>query len=183
MDNNEMTKNRAALNKCSRAYNSISGFYVIGCVSYAGIAMYLTLVTCVVNGTYLFLDGPFFKGAVLAAGFLGTYRKNNILALLAPLIMFINTAAFWNADNLFDIFWGSVIQIKINALFLIASVILAAATVIANSKYHYLEQQPGFPQFSAIFEQQKTGRPEYGMTYEERAEELKKTARSEMDEL
>ena len=60
---------------------------------------------------------------------------------------------------------------------------IKAGNIIANNKYQYLEQQEGFPQFSEFFEQQKTGKPTYGLTIEERAEQLKVNARSDMDEL
>lgn len=182
MKSSSMTKNLSDLHKCNRLYNIIATIYVLACGFYILADLFLFILS--VNGDlfYLLLNGPVFKGAVLALGFMGAYKKNNILAVIASIIMFLNTVLFWNADNYFDRFL-SITGIKINSVYFTMSIVLAVFNIIANNKYQYLEQQEGFPQFSEFFEQQKTGKPTYGLTIEERAEQLKVNARSDMDEL
>lgn len=183
MDVNKMSKNRADMNRCERMYRRVSAVYVLACGFYILADALLFLMSMNGDLLYLLLNGLVFKGAVLAAGFLGTYRKSNLFAGAAPLIMLFNTVLFWNADDYFDKFLGGLLGIKINAVYLAASVVLAVLTIISNAKYRYLEQQEGFPQFSEVFEQQKTGKPQYGLTFEERVEQIRKSARSDMEEL
>ena len=77
---------------------------------------------------------------------------------------------------------------KIDLVYTIVMIVLGVATMLANAKYHYLEEQEGFPQFSELFEEQKKRGPVNAMSYEERAEQLRRAARPEsarqtMDEL
>ncbi|MDO4863907.1 MAG: hypothetical protein Q4A05_07040 [Ruminococcus sp.] len=174
-----MTQNHAAMKRCSRTYTIVSTVYVTACGFYILAGAYLSLI--MEGSLYHLINGPLFKGAVLAAGFLGTYKKSNLFAGLAPIIMFFNTVLFRNVDNYFDAFWGTVLPMKIDILYLFMTIALAVLTIIANAKYRYLEQQEGFPQFSEVFEQQKTGKPQYGETYIERIEKLRASSRGDMD--
>ena len=183
MNRSTLTKKHADLKKCNKLYGIITAVYIISCGAYILASLYFILLPFDLSPLYLFLNGPVFKGAVLVLGFLGAYKKKDLFAGAAPLIMFFDMIIFWNADNQFDGFWGAVLGIKINAVFFTATVALAVLNVIVNAKYRYLEQQEGFPQFSEVFEQQKKGKPEYGLTFEERAEQLRKTARSDMEEI
>ena len=179
----EITKNLSDLKKCNRIYNIVAKVYVLSCGFYILADAFLFIISMNGDLFYLLLNGPVFKGAVLAAGYLGTYKKSNLIAVIAPVIMLFNTLLLWNADNYFDKFVSGILDIKINAVYLIMSIILAVMTILANSKYHFLEKQEGFPQFNEVFEQQKTGKPVYGLTFEERAERLRKNARDDMEEL
>lgn len=183
MDSSIMAKNRADLNKCGKIYRIVTTVYVLACGFYILADALLFLMSMNGDLFYLLLNGLVFKGAVLAAGFLGAYKRSDIFAGTAPLIMLFNTVLFWNADNYFDRFLGGLLGIRINAVYLVGAAVLAFMTILANMKYRYLEQQEGFPQFSEVFEQQKTGKPMYGMTFEERAEQLRQTARGDMEEL
>lgn len=181
MADSRMTKNHADMKKCGRVYTFVSSVYVTAFGFYILADMYLLLITMNGDFKYLLLNGPVFKGAVLAAGFIGTYKKSNFFAGIAPMIMFINTALFRNVDNYFDQFWGTVMPMKIDLMYLFMTIALAVMTILANMKYRYLEQQEGFPQFSEVFEQQKTGKPQYGTTYAERLEQLRRTASGNME--
>ncbi len=181
MGTNELTKNHAAMKKCGRVYTFVSTVYVIAFGFYILADLYLVLITMKGDFKYLLLNGPVFKGAVLASGFLGTYRKSNLFAGIAPIIMFINAVLFRNADNYFDRFWGTVMPMKIDLLYTFMTIALAVMTILANMKYRYLEQQEGFPQFSEVFEQQKKRKPQYGSTYEERIEQLSRSSTSDME--
>ncbi len=188
MDTSALARNRTALKKCAKVYNIVTAVYVISCVAYIAAELYMILLPFDTDPFYLLMNGPVFKGAVLTAGFLGTYKKSTLFAGLAPMIMLINLILYWNADNFFDLFFGVVMPMKIDLVYTIVMIVLGVATMLANAKYHYLEEQEGFPQFSELFEEQKKRGPVNAMSYEERAEQLRRAARPEsarqtMDEL
>ena len=154
---------------------------------YAIAAVYLMLISMNGDILYLLFAGPVSKSALLVCGYLGAYKKNEMFAAAAPCIMIISLFIpefFHSIGNYFDLFMGIVISdFSIDGIYLIASVIMAVITVVTNRKYRYLEQQEGFPYFNERFELQKAGGPKYGADSEERAEQLKKTQRSDMEEL
>ena len=187
MDGNNFGKHRDMLKKCNKVYNAVSIVYVAGCVLYAFAAAYLMLIS--MNGDILFLlfDGPVSKSAILVCGYLGTYKKNDMLAMAAPCIMIISLFIpefFHSIGNYFDIFMGIVVSnFSINGIYLAATVVMAAITILTNRKYRYLEQQEGFPYFNERFEHQRSGGPQYGSSVREQIEERKKTQHSDMDEI
>lgn len=187
MDGSNFGKHRDMLKKCNKVYNAVSIVYVAGCGLYALAAAYLLLISMNNDILFLLFDGPVSKSALLVCGYLGVYKKNNLFAAAAPCVMLLSLlipAVFHNNGNYLDMFLGVAIGgFSINGIYLTASVIMAVITMITNRKYRYLEQQEGFPYFNERFELQKSGGVQYGSSFQERAEQLKKTQRSDMDEI
>lgn len=187
MDGNNFAMHLHMLKRCNKVYNAVSILYVAGCGMYAIAAVYLMLISMNGDILYLLFAGPVSKSALLVCGYLGTYKKNDMFAMAAPCIMIISLfipECFHSIGNYFDIFMGIVISgFSIDAIYLAASVILAAVTIITNRKYRYLEEQEGFPYFNERFELQKAGGSQYGSSVREQVEERKKTQHSDMDEI
>lgn len=164
----ELTRNYASLKKCERAYKLICGIYAILCLAFV-ITTFSSCFNPLGLGqfTLVFLDGIIFKCAMLVSGYIGVYKKNDRIAVLTPVILLLNSLLFMSSVN-FSLF--------------VLSAGIAAVNVMADKKYHWLEQQDGFPYFNeSLLEQeqhikQQKIKDEYTLNYER----LKKTSADSM---
>ena len=159
-------RKRVSLKKCQKIYNIIALYYII---VFAGIA-FTEVYICVLNGSLTSLIGAFFSIATLAAGFGGVYIHKNIFAIAAPVLCMINTPFHFECG-----------------IFIPLCIICAVATVLANRKYRWLEDQDGFPYFNVRYRVQEIDKVQWNIKdpYTQNYEEIKKKENNSghMDEL
>lgn len=163
----EYSKNRLSIKRCNRCYNIIAIFYIL----VFGARTFLDIYSCFLGASLLMLLIAFTSFATLATGFCGVYLHKNIYPIVAPLI-----------GSLRDTFAGSVLDLVI-PLCILCSVV----NIIVNKKYHWLEQQDGFPYFNERFRVQEIDNSQWNIKdpYTQNYEELKKQDNNngQMDEL
>lgn len=167
--NDEMARNRKLLKECNRAYNTVTTIYAVICAFYAGVILFGMFLGTVNSQLLAFLDGVVFKGALFFCGLMACYKHDTKFTLFAMVIALINT--FLNDC--------------INSPVFIITIILSVVTAVANKKYHYLENQFGFPYFSERFEEQNmnTRQREIKDEYQQNYEKYMKTSSSDMTDI
>lgn len=167
--NDEFAHNKMIMKRCNKAYNIIVTIYAGVCLFYAGVALFQIFLGATHSPFMTFLDGIFFKSALLSCGFLACYKHNTKFALFAMVIAVIN---IFIADGL-------------NGLICAMTVILSLTTVLCNKEYHYLENQFGFPYFNERFEEQNidTRQREIKDEYQQNYERYMKTSSSDMSDI
>lgn len=165
----EMARNRTLLKKCNGAYNTVTTIYAVICGFYAGAILFGMFLGTVSSQLLAFLDGVVFKGALFFCGFMACYKHDTKFTLFAMVIALINT--FLNDC--------------INSFICIITIILSVVTAAANKKYHYLENQFGFPYFNERFEEQNldTRQREIKDEYQQNYERLMKNSSSDMTDI
>lgn len=167
--NDEMAHNSRLLKQCNGTYNTVTTIYAVICGFYAGIALFGMFLGTVNSQFLAFLDGVVFKGALFFCGFMACYKHNTKFTLFAIVIAMINV--FLNDC--------------INSPVLIITIILSVVTATANKKYHYLENQFGFPYFNERFEEQNFDirQREIKDEYQQNYERLMKNSSSDMTDI
>jgi len=161
----EYSKNLTKMNRCNRIYN-------VAAIVYIGLFGFFMLEAF---ASSLFLSGGFSLfvfslvcAVVIALGFMGAYKKNNVFALAAPGVMLIAS-----------------VFVAASAFLALVSIALAAATFLANKDYEWLSQQEGFPLFSYHLKEydEKKARNEVKTEYEEQYENYVSQSRNDMEVL
>lgn len=167
--NDEFAHNKMIMKRCNKAYNIIVTIYAGVCLFYAGVAVFQILLGATQSAFMTFLDGIFFKLALLSCGFLACYKHDTKFTLFAVIIAVVNT----------------FIQDNINGFICAITVILSLATISCNKEYHYLENQFGFPYFNERFEEQNidTRQREIKDEYQQNYERYMKTSSSDMSDI
>ena len=178
-DNADMARNKAALEHCNFVYKLI--FFILAPLV-AGVIVYtfyegivLILAAKIADLLGLFSAGlvfiPLSVGALLYSG----YRRNDLFAYISPLI------------NLAGVLWSFLLgsDASYYVLPLGAVLIFALPTLLANSRYRYLEEQEGFPHFSELLMEQLKKSDDFKKNdpFEEAAKRYKKQESNEMKDL
>ncbi|MDE6776176.1 MAG: hypothetical protein K2J37_07795 [Ruminococcus sp.] len=146
LKDDDILKNAVLMNKCRRIYNTVS-------ILYAGVIVTYSLI-CLISGfmivsAAMICDSVFIKPLVIACGFMSIYKKENKFAVYVICLQIISVFIFPNGDTFLDIMMGSrATGIGSNGFIVILIVVLSGFTIYANKKYHWLEQQYGFPHFN-----------------------------------
>ncbi|MDE7225758.1 MAG: hypothetical protein K2N49_02715, partial [Ruminococcus sp.] len=142
----DILKNAVLMNKCRRIYNIVSTLY-------AGVIVTYSLI-CLISGfmivsASMICDSVFIKPLVIVCGFMSVYKKENKFAVYVICLQIISVVIFHNENTFIDILVGSrATGMGLNFYIGIFIVVLSGFTVYANQKYHWLEQQYGFPHFN-----------------------------------
>lgn len=174
MYNYSYAKNKASLKKCEKAYKYITIFYLAAGFTFIASHLFvgfLALFTPQDDEMMYFINGVILKIPFLAFGFLGCYQKKNLYAVLAFIVIGLNSVIYLTV---------------INEILTTVSAVAAALTCIANRKYRELEQCDGFPEFNERFSKQEDAKKENRDVYQEQLEAIiSRTAenRGKMDEL
>lgn len=161
----ELLKNLSELKKCEKVYKWVAIIYICICVPTVFASFYFILLGVNGDPIKLFFNA-LFKIAELAAGYLGCYQKDK---------RFVFAELFLAVLNL--------IVSVLGFIFLLISILLSILTLTTNKKYHFLEQQEGFPHFNERFEKQKADSIQFNIKnpYQQRLEEIQKTSSDAMD--
>lgn len=167
--NDEMAHNSRLLKQCNGTYNTVTTIYAVICGFYAGAILFGMFLGLVSSQLLAFLDGVVFKGALFFCGFMACYKHDTKFTLFAMVIALINT--FLNDC--------------INSFICIITIILSVVTAAANKKYHYLENQFGFPYFNERFTEQNLDKcqREIKDEYQQNYERLMKNSSSDMTDI
>ncbi len=171
----EFPKNLKALKLCNRIYKITFIIYAAFSGMYIFISLYFMLFP-IFDPLVLFADGIILQSLYFAAALMGTYKKNSYYAAIAPVFIALSILFL-------DKF--QYIQFVFKLQYTFISIGIAAATVITNKKYKWLEEQFGFPYFSQLIEEQKLDKIQLNIEdpYQRKLDELKKTQSSEMDSI
>jgi hypothetical protein len=162
----EYGRKRLMYKRCQRCYNSIALFYIVifGMIAFA--ELYLGFL----GGSFYTVLGAIISGAVLAAGFCGAYLHKDIFAVSAPVLTLLISTI-----------------VPLVAFVAPICVLCTVINVIANKKYHWLEQQDGFPYFNTRFRNQEIDTSQWNIKdpYTQTYEEIKNKDNNngQMDEL
>lgn len=170
MYNQTYSINKTALNRCNKIYGIVFLAYAICCGLYMFTSVYLMIL---MPGSYafsFFIDGVIFKALIFTAGTLGSYKKHDIFACVAPVFAVTNYICS---------------AAPFNPVFIPVSVIAAVLNILANKKYRVLEQCDGFPYFNERFESQKEISEKYKdkEVFRDEYEQLRKSSSSTMDDI
>lgn len=168
----EMTHNATLMKRCRRIYNTVSIIYAGICIPYALSQLFMLILSVSCDQLYLLFDGVIFKSALLFFGYMGCYTKKTKYALFAVGVITFNILinAAVNMASYFDYLVGAFLDV--NSLIFAAVIALAFITALTNRKYHYLEEQFGFPYFNERIEEnnldriQNSIKSEYQQKYE-----------------
>jgi predicted membrane protein len=163
----ECSHNRMMLKRCKKFYNAASVFYLV-VYGFSIFTSVYFMILALFDPVYLKLI--FINIGILAAGFLSTYLKNDILPAAA------------SALALIDLFCS-----RFAPVFTPLVIIFSVLTIMVNRKYKWLEQQDGFPYFNTRFRDQELDRVQWNIKdpYQQNYEEIKKRYNNsgDMDEL
>ena len=162
----EYDKNRLSVRRCKRIYNYIAIFYIV----IYGLLTFDSLYLSLLSFSFPELSGAVLHGCTLAAGYIGVYKQNNFFAAVAPALSILSLP--------FDL---------LNKFFVPVCVVCTVLNILANKKYHWLEQQDGFPYFNTRFRDQLIDTSQWNIKdpYTQKYEEIKKKENNngQMDEL
>lgn len=144
----ELSRNYCTLGRCKKIYTVLCFLYVIFFLFVIGDILTIIIFS-----------------AILAAEYLGIYRHMDMPVIIGPLA--------WILAGLVtgELALGGI-MIGLNILMIIVNLGTIPLAIYANHKYHWLEEQPGFPYFNERFEEQKIDKiqhdikPEYVTNYE-----------------
>ncbi|MBR1592766.1 MAG: hypothetical protein IJ666_07140 [Ruminococcus sp.] len=135
---------KKSLNTCKTIYNLFGYAYIFIYGMTAAVSLvYGVVQLCFLNSNWIdiILDGIIFKAAAFVPAYLSIYKKENKYILFALLILIINILTV----KLFSSLSGMVSEGIFTMTF-----IMSAVTLWANNKYHFLENQYGFPYFDEL---------------------------------
>lgn len=180
--NEEYTKNYTSLKKCNKVYTIVSVIYGAVCIPYALSQLYLMLLTANGDVSYLFFQAVF-KAVIFVLGYLGCYKKDNRYSFASVGAALLNIICLGYDDRYVQGFLFFLDDLGFMLIVLFS--VLCGLVVYTNKKYHYLEQQEGFPYFNERFEKQKSDSIQYKIKdpYQQRLEEIQKNSSDSMDEI
>lgn len=142
----EIVKNAALMNKCRRIYNRVSILYAAVFIPYTLMCIILGLLG--MNAVIL-CDSLFLKPPVIICGIMACYKKNNKFLIYVICIQIISAFVHPGGDTFIDVLFGSLITgVGFNVILAVLAGVLSGFTIYANKKYHWLEEQYGFPHFN-----------------------------------
>lgn len=161
----EYAQNLTKMRKCNKIYNIVSIIYI---VLFGFLTVDALVGSVFVAGGFSMFAFSLVCAAVLALGFLAAYKKNNLFALIAPLLVLIT----------------AVIGFAPLALVPIPAV-LSGLTYLANKDYEELSHQEGFPMFSYHLKEhdEKKKQDEIKTEYEAQYENYVSQSSNDMEEL
>ncbi|MDE6677869.1 MAG: hypothetical protein K2K02_02410 [Ruminococcus sp.] len=155
MENN-YAKNLTMLKKCQKIYNIIFWIYVVSSVPLIGITIiYGTLsLASVSNNIKDYVGTLILLLAFLATGILSVYKKETKFTYLpVPVSLLLKTMSIFFSSEMY--FLNVITLDSLESLHIIVAVVCSAVITVTNKKYHWLEQQDGFPYFNERFEENK----------------------------
>ncbi len=172
----EFSRNGTLMKRCTKVYNFVAMAYIISCGSIVIVSLGMMILSVFRIFIGPLFDGVICKAAIMAAGYLGVYKKDTMIAILAPCAAGVNLII----DLISGISTGTI-----TVIILLLSAALALVTAIANSKYHYLEGQAGFPYFNerVVYNEMERRQSDIKSEYEQSYEKRKKTSSDQMDDL
>ena len=131
----EYSRNRVEMKKIKQQATIMTVFYAL----YLAFILFEAFYSIFISK--IFLIGILLVIASVATGFLGVYRKDNrfTIASLVLTTLHIMLLLFWDGFDLL----GTIIYTAANTPYIYYIVL----TIKNNNRYHWLEQQPGFPNF------------------------------------
>ena len=136
----EFPKYRSELALCTRLFGILGTTYLITAVAYAIalIPMFFLSMSLRMNFGSFILCAVLCIPLCIALGYYGVYQKHQFAAVLAVFPAVIGI--FFASDAVFIGF--------IDILLILISIVSAVIVTVYGKKYHFLEQQEGFPYFS-----------------------------------
>lgn len=193
----EFSKNLVALKKCRKVYAVVFFTYLVAglfFVLYSFISITSTswdwlfyelevgLFSTVVF--MLIIDSVIIAPLAFFLAYRGCMKQHDLCAALAPVVVAANYALMivLKVRHFFDHIPPAFVVVSVYSLLCIA---VSVANIRANVKYHWLEQQEGFPQFSERFYEQQEDKFQRGIMdqYEQEVSRLKKTSADAMTDV
>ena len=190
----DFTVNYTALKRCRSIYNKLFIGYMFLLAVFPLVSVFIAVGTVISNDSiFLMLDSIVMTPLLYFCAYKAVYHKRDLAAVAIPAIFLVNQLilgisrhhlsgkfinGLWVFKAVSYVFWIHLILLCIAAVF-------SFFNMQANVKYHWLEEQPGFPHFNERFENQLEDQKqtsildEYTMNYQQRM----KTASSEMQDI
>ena len=193
----ELAQNYILLRKCKKVQSIAFFSYLISSImimlysiismtglSWDWIAMY-TGVSLMSHVAFVLIIDTIIVGPLsMYLAYRGCFLKHDLSAMLVLALQSVNYGfmIFLAVRHFFERVPVAFLAISIYS---ILCIVMAGLNIWANVKYHWLEDQRGFPQFSARFEEQKEEKFQRGILdpYQQEVNRLKKTSSSEMNDL
>lgn len=182
---NNYSKNLAMLKSCRKFYTIIFWTYFISCVPTAVIVLIygtLALASSTSSNIFGFTATMILLIALFVTGLLSVYKKETKFTYLpipvAILLIFMNSFD--------DMFFLNVLTLySMGYIHLVIAIASSIILTFTNKKYHWLEQQEGFPYFNERFEEKKNSLSEYenNNPYQNAYEKYKNNSSGKMDEI
>lgn len=176
-----LSRNKAALDRCNKIYKWIFiavAAPVLAAVAYSIFEMFISILFLNLNALFAFLIcgvilPPISGTLIIYSG----YVRQDIFAYTSPLPLALGVV--------FDVLLGDTGVVSVLVPGLMIVIILIVPTVLANSKYRYLEDQEGFPHFSPLLIEQLKRSDDLKKhdPYAEAAERRKLTQSDSMNDL
>lgn len=145
----ETVKNSALMNKCRRIYNRVSILYAALVVPYALICIISGLLLRTTGSVFILLDSFFLKSALVVCGIAACYKKSSAFVIYAVCIQILSVFVCPAGGTFLDVLCGSLVTgMGFNGILVAVVAVLSGFTLYANKKYHWLEEQYGFPHFN-----------------------------------
>lgn len=158
---NNYSKNLIMLKKCRKIYNIIFWIYFVSCVPLALIVLIygtLALASSANDNVLGFAATMILLIAFFGTGLLSVYKKEPKFTYLpvpvSILLMLVNSFD--------DMFFLNVITLySMGTIHIVIAIASSIILTFINKKYHWLENQEGFPYFNERFEEKKNNLSEY----------------------
>ncbi|MDE5619241.1 MAG: hypothetical protein K2I80_01775 [Ruminococcus sp.] len=181
---NNYFKNRKMLRRCERIYKLIFRGYFISCVPLSLITLiYGSMALATVSSDiFRFTTTMILSLALFGTGLLSVYKKEKKFTYL-PLLFAIILSLVNSFDDM--LFLNVLTMYYIDNIPVFITVISSVLLTFTHKKYHYLEQQDGFPYFNERFEENKNSLSDYNNNnpYQQTMERYKKASSGEMDDI
>lgn len=182
---NNYLKNLKELRRCERIYKIIFIVYFVSCVPLTFTTLIygtLALASSTSGNVFGFASTMILSLALFATGLLSIYRKENKFTYLpiavATLLVFLNSFE--------DMFFLQILTLySMGYIHLVIAIASSIILTFTHKKYHYLEQQDGFPYFNERFEENKNSIDNYNNNnpYQQAMERYKKSSTGKMDDI
>ncbi len=153
-------KNLIMLKKCQKIYTFIFWVYFVSCVPTALITLiYGTMALANNIGSISgFSVTMVLLLALFATGLLSVYKKETKFTYL-PIPVALLLTLINSFDDMF--FLNALTLYSMGTIHIVIAVACSVLLTFTHKKYHYLEQQEGFPYFNERFEENKNKLTEY----------------------
>lgn len=164
----ELSRNLVSLKRCNKTYFWIFFTYIVlsllillySVISMVGLAFdygfFLSLHNDPISSVAFvnILDAFFVAPLACFLVYRGSYKQHDLCVLFA-LILMVGNFIFLIFIRGKGVFFRMPSSFYVLSTYSVICGVAAAVNLRTNSVYHWLEQQRGFPQFNARFEQQK----------------------------
>ena len=190
----EFSKNRAMLNRCNKMYTRLAIAYAFVLLVFPIASLMISFATIISHDSiFLIIDSIVMFPPMIWFAWKAVYAKRDLPAMGIIAFMVINQIilgisrhyvsgkwmnGLWTFKSVEYCFW-------INLGVGIVLTVIAAINLATNIKYHWLEEQYGFPHFNERFQQQCDDKQQREILdqFQQEVNRLKKTATDEMPEL